>query len=65
MVMIYYTMSSIENYFGKNQADLATMLIFNALAALLFATLAQDYMVMENPFMFSIIYVWSKFEPEQ
>ena len=40
MVMIYYTLSSMENYFGKNQADFATMIIFNALAALLFATLA-------------------------
>ena len=40
MVMIYYTLSSMENYFGKNQADFATMLIFNALSALLFATLA-------------------------
>ena len=46
MVMIYYTISSIETYFGDKQADLGTLLLFNAVVSLLFATLANDYMIM-------------------
>lgn len=65
MMMIYYTMSSIETHFGDRQADLATMLAFNALVSLVYAYLANDYMVMQNPFLFSVIYVWSKLVPDQ
>jgi len=65
MMMIYYTISSIEEYFGRDkQADLGTMLVFNALVGLVYAYLANDYTVMQNPFLFSIIYVWSKFVPD-
>ena len=46
MAAIYYTISSIETYFGDKQADLGTLLLFNAVVSLLFATLANDYMIM-------------------
>lgn len=64
MAMIYYSVSSIETYFGDKQADFGVMLLFNALMALLFATLANDAMIMQNPFVFSIIYTWSKLVPD-
>jgi len=41
------------------------MLAFNALVSLVYAYLANDYMVMQNPFLFSVIYVWSKLVPDQ
>jgi len=46
MVMIYYSISSVEEYFGERQADFGTMLVFNAVMCLLYAYLANDYMVM-------------------
>ena len=46
MVMIYYSIKSIETYFDRRQADFATLLSFNAVAALLVAYLANDYTVM-------------------
>ena len=46
MAMIYYTISSIETYFGNRQADLGTMLLFNAVVCILFATVANDYLIM-------------------
>ena len=64
-MMIYYTLSSIETYFGDKQADLGTMLIFNAVVAMIFAYLANNYTVMQSPYLFSIIYVWSKLVPDQ
>ena len=65
MLMIYYGINSIETYFDKRQADLATLLMFNAFTALVFAWLADDSMVMQDKFVFSLIYVWSKFVPDQ
>ena len=64
MMMIYYSMSTIEEYFGQRQADFGTMLLFNAVIAMIYAYLANDYMVMQSPYLFSIIYVWSKFVPD-
>lgn len=46
MMMIYYSLSTIEQYYGDKQADFGTMLLFNALVALVYAYLANDYMVM-------------------
>ena len=65
MMMIYYSVNAIEEYFENRKADLATMLVFNAITALIFATLAGDYTVMESPFIFSMIYVWAKFVPDR
>lgn len=65
MMMIYYSVSVIEAHFENRQADLATLLVFNAVVAMLFAYLANDYMVMESPFVFSLIYVWSKLVPDR
>ena len=65
MMMIYYSVSSIEEYFGlEKQADFGTMLLFNALVALLYAYIANDYLLMQSPYLFSIIYTWSKLVPD-
>ena len=65
MMMIYYSVNAIEEYFENRKADFATMLIFNAVVSMLFAYLANDYTVMESPYIFSLIYVWSKFVPDR
>ena len=64
MMMIYYAMSSIETYFVNKQADLGTMILFNAVIGMVYATLANDYVIMQNPFIFSVIYVWAKNVPD-
>ncbi len=40
------------------------MLLFNVVVSLFYAFVANDYMVMQNPFLFSVIYVWSKLVPD-
>ena len=62
--MIYYSINAIEEYFADKQADFGTMMIFNAVMSLLYAYIANDYLVMQSPFLFSIIYVWSKLVPD-
>ena len=46
MFMNYYAMSKIEKYFENKEADLATLLLFNALTSMLFGWLAGEYMVL-------------------
>lgn len=65
MMMVYYSVSSIEAYFDKRQADLGVMLVFNALAVMFVAFLANNFYVLQSPYIFSLIYVWSKFVPDQ
>ena len=65
LMMIYWGINSVEEYFEKRQADLATLLAFNALVCLVFAWLADDALVMQDKFVFSLIYVWSKLVPDR
>ena len=66
MAMIYYAMKTIEEYFGRNkQADLATLLCFNAVMCLVIGTIVGDYHTMQSPFIFSLIFVWSRLVPNQ
>ena len=46
MMMVYYSVQSIETYFEKRQADLGVMLVFNALAVMIVAYLANNYMAL-------------------
>ena len=65
MMMMYYTLSQVEAHFDKKQAELATLLAFNAVFGILIASLAGESAVMQNPMLFSLIYVWSRLVPDQ
>jgi Derlin-2/3 len=60
----YYSCQSIEKYFGDAHADMLTMVLFNCFCCILFGWLADSYMVLQWPLMFSFMYVWSKKEPD-
>ena len=46
MAMTYWTMKNIESQFENKEADLATLLVFNALSSMFFGWLANEYMVL-------------------
>jgi hypothetical protein len=46
MMMNYWAVNNIEKYFENKEADLATLLIFNAGTSMFFGWLASEYMVM-------------------
>ena len=64
IVKMYYVFKSLEEHFVGKYADFATCLLFNAVFGLLVAYLANRYVIMEAPFVFSLIYVWSKLMPD-
>ena len=46
MMMNYWAIKNIEAYHENKEADLAFLIIFNAIASLAFGSLAGEYMVM-------------------
>jgi len=64
MMMIYYTFSQVESHFKNKESELATMLLFNAVTGIIYGWLASEFMVMQSPYVFSVLYVWSKLVPD-
>ena len=64
MMMNYYVFTQLEKSFENKEADLATLILFNSLATMLYGYLANEYMVLHNPFVFSLLYVVCKLEPD-
>ena len=64
MLMIYYTFTSIEKHFENREDELATLLLFNAVAGITFGWLAGEYMIMQSSYVFSILYVWCRLVPD-
>jgi len=64
MMMIYYTLNSVEKYFENKEADMTVMLGFNAIAVMLVGWLAGEHMVLHSPYIFSLMYVWCKLVPD-
>ena len=65
MMMNYYVISNLEKYHENKESQFATLLIFNAVVGLFYAWLAGEYMVMQSPYVFSLLYVACKFQPDQ
>jgi len=63
MMMMYFSLSKIEEYFKNKSAEFMTLIVFSAIFNILYAFLYGDYMVMHQPFLFSLMYVWCKLEP--
>lgn len=64
LVMAYFTLTRIEDYFKNKMADFATLVLFNMFAVTFYACIYGDYMVLTNPFIFAMSYVWCKLEPD-
>jgi derlin-1 len=64
MIMMYFTLRRCEEYFKTKYPEFLTLIIFNVLAVMLFAWIYGSYMILHTPFVFSLMYVWCKLEPE-
>ena len=65
MIMMYFTIRRCEEYFKTKYADFMVLVLFNMTAVCFYAFLYGDYMVLHEPFVFSLMYVWCKLEPDQ
>lgn len=65
MMMTYWGVNNIEKHFAGKATDLTTLMLFNAVMVMLFGWLLGEYMVLQSPYVFSLLYVWSKLVPDQ
>ena len=62
--MVWMFISKIEEIHKHKYADLWVCLIFNGLVIMLLAWLNGSYAVLQNPWITSLCYVWSQYEPD-
>ena len=62
--MMYFSLSKIEEYFKNKAAEFMTCIMFVSFFSILFAFIYGDYMVMHQPFLFALMYVWCKLVPD-
>ena len=54
----------METHFKNKEAELAIMLLFNAVTGIIYGWLASEFLLMQSPFVFSVLYVWTKLAPD-
>ena len=62
--MMYFSLSKIEEYFKNKAAEFMTCIVFVCFFSMLYAFIYGDYMVMHQPFLFALMYVWCKLVPD-
>ena len=62
--MMYFTLRRTEDYFKSKYGDFVVMVLFNMFAVIFFSVIYGSYMVLHQPFLFSLLYVWCKLEPD-
>lgn len=64
IMMIYFSCSKIEEHFKNKSAEFMTLVVLTGLICIFYSFIYGDYMVMHSPFMFSLMYIWCKLEPD-
>jgi hypothetical protein len=61
---MYFTLRRCEEFFKTRYPDFTVLIIFNMFAVALISFLYGDYLALNASFVFSLMYVWCKLEPD-
>ena len=64
LVMIYFTLRRCEEFYKTKYPEFATMVLFNMLAVCFYSFIYGDVMVLHDAFVFSLMYIWCKQQPD-
>ena len=64
MVMAYMTLRRCEDFFAGKYPDFVVLVAFSMIASGFFSWLYGNYMVLQQPFLFCLMYVWCKLVPD-
>ena len=59
MISMYMFLRRIEDLHSHKYADFAVLVVFNAIMIMFFCFLYGSYMILHQPFLTSLSYVWS------
>lgn len=65
MITMYFTMRRCEEHFKTKYADFVVLILFSMFAVCFYAYIYGDYMILHQPFVFALMYIWCKLEPDQ
>ena len=60
----YMTLRRCEDYFAGKAPDFVVMVLFNMFAVALYSFLYGNYMVLNQSFIFALMYVWCQLVPD-
>lgn len=63
LVMMYFMLVRTESLFTTRYADFMTLILFLMASTMLFSWIYGSHMVLHDPFIFAMMYVWCKMEP--
>ena len=63
LVMMYFMLIRTEQLFKNKYGDFMTLVLFLMFTTMLFSWIYGNYMVLHSPFIFAMMYVWCKMEP--
>ena len=64
LVMMYYTLRRTEEQFRNKYPDFVTLITFLMASTALYSWIYGSHMVLHSSFIFALMYVWCKMEPE-
>jgi len=62
--MMYFMLIRTETFFKNRYPDFACMVAFLMFATMVFSWIYGSHFIMHEPFIFAMMYVWCKLEPE-
>ena len=64
LVMMYFMLSRTEGLFKNRYPDFVTLVLFLMFSTMLFSWIYGSHMLLHDPFIFAMMYVWCKMEPD-
>ena len=63
--MLFYTFKACEEFYKQRYPEYIFMLLFNAVMTFVYSWIYGSYAVLMASFVFSVLYVWCKNEPDR
>ena len=64
MMMCYFTAKRVDEWFKTKHDEMLTLLLFCAAVIMAYSLVYGEYMVLHNSFLFSLMYVCCKLDPD-
>jgi hypothetical protein len=65
MMLLFYSFKACEEYYKEKYPEFIFMISFNAIMVFLYSWLYGSYMILMSSFVFSVLYVHCKNEPDR
>ena len=65
LMLLFYTFKACEEHFKERYPEYIWMLFFNAVMVFVYSWIYGSYMILMSSFVFAVLYVYCKNEPDR